>query len=92
MKRMKTKKRSLNELRQVKEYYKPPVSHKVAKAKNKKVKFTKKELEVFSYNLVINLLGLDIPSLNKNTGQFDDYTYQLEKDLGKYIENYFNEK
>ena len=89
---MKTKKRTLNELRQVKEYYKAPASHKMDKAKNKKVKFTKKELKVFSYNLVVNLLGLDIPSLNENEGQFDDYTYQLEKDLGEYIENYFNEK
>ena len=84
----KLKKRSLNELRQTKEYYRPPVSPKF---KNKRT-FTKDELKAFSYNLVINLLGLDIPSLNKNVGKFDDYTHQLEIDLEEYIENNFNEK
>ena len=52
----KEKKRSLNELRQTKEYYKSPLSH--TKSKNQKIKFTKKELLSFSYGMFVNIMGL----------------------------------
>ena len=86
----KEKKRSLNELRQTKEYYKSPLSH--TKSKNQKIKFTKKELLSFSYGMFVNIMGLNVPSLSKNEGKLDDYLHQLENDLEDYVQKYFNEK
>ena len=86
----KLKKRSLNELRQVKEYYKPPTSH--SKHKNKKLKFTEKELLSFSYGMFVEVMGLNIPSLRQNEGKLDGYLHQLENDLEYYVQNYFNEE
>ena len=80
MKKMKTKKRSLNELRQVKEYYTPPKSHAIPKSK--KIKFNKKELASFLEGAIAHFLQAD-PEQCKG----------LKEDCKNYIQTYyFNEK
>ena len=75
----KTKKRTINELRQVKEYYTPPVSHKIAKAKNQKVKFTKKELASFLEEAITYFLQAD-----------PEQCRGLKEDCKNYVQSYFN--
>tara|TARA_Y100000361_G_scaffold91260_1_gene81310 strand:+ start:400 stop:636 length:237 start_codon:yes stop_codon:yes gene_type:complete len=75
----KTKKRTINELRQVKEYYTPPVSHKIAKAKNQKVKFTKKELASFLEGAIAHFLQAD-----------PEQCRGLKEDCKNYVQVYFN--
>ena len=75
----KTKKRTINELRQVKEYYTPPVSHKIAKAKNQKVKFTKKELASFLEGVIAHFLQAD-----------PEQCRGLKEDCKNYVQVYFN--
>ena len=75
------KKRSLNELRQTKEYYKPPISHRAAKERNQIIQFTKTELVDFTYNLVASLMGYESPA--------PDGIPQLREDVKSRIEKYF---
>ena len=75
----KTKKRTINELRQVKEYYTPPVSHKVAKAKNQKIQFNKKELASFLEEAIAHFIQAD-----------PEHCKGLKEDCKKYVQNYFN--
>ena len=75
----KTKKRTINELRQVKEYYTHPVSHKIAKEKNKKVKFNKKELASFLEEAIAHFLQAD-----------PEQCRGLKEDCKNYVQVYFN--
>jgi len=75
----KIKKRTINELRQSKEYYTPPLSHKIAKAKNQKVKFNRKELASFLEEAIAHFLQAD-PEQCKG----------LKEDCKNYVQSYFN--
>jgi len=75
----KTKKRTINELRQVKEYYTPPVSHKLAKDKNQKIQFDKKELANFLEEAISHFIQAG-----------PEHCSGLKEDCKNYVQNYFN--
>tara|TARA_R110002020_G_scaffold102050_1_gene239857 strand:- start:782 stop:1027 length:246 start_codon:yes stop_codon:yes gene_type:complete len=75
----KIKKRSLNELRQSKDYnYKAPTSHKQAKTKNATICFTKETLSLFLEDAIAHFLQADPKQCSG-----------LNKDCKNYVKTYY---
>jgi hypothetical protein len=78
MKNKKIKERSLNELRQTKELYTPPLSHKQARKKNATICFTKETLALFLEDAIAHFIQAD-PEQCKG----------LREDCKNYIKTYY---
>lgn len=76
----KSKKRDINELRQTKEYYKPPVSHEYALKERRTICFTKESLEGFLADAIAHLIGEQASELPG-----------LQRDCVNYVKQYLND-
>ena len=75
----KPKKRTINEYRQVKEYYRPPISHKIENQKNKQIKFNEEGLALFLEEAIAHFIQAD-----------SEHCRGLKEDCKNYVQVYFN--